>query len=218
MHELTSPHALPTATAAPPRLAIYCVAYKRYDKIPVLVHSLMCQSYRDFRLVVVHDGEDVQMRGILEGFKASYLDRFDFSFTESRRNDFGHSLRAMAIDQCDSEFILLTNDDNYYVPSFLERMFNKIGSEDLDLVLCDMVHSHERPGGRLQDNYTAFFTKPQKYDVDIGCFIVKSDLAKVVGFRDKTSAGDGTFVNDIMKNGGRTVKWGKVNKILFVHN
>jgi hypothetical protein len=201
-----------------PRLTIYCAAYKRHDQIRVLVYSLMCQTYGDFRLVVIHDGEDAKMRGLLAGFKAMYPERFDFLLTEERFNDYGHSLRALAIELCDSKFIMLTNDDNYYVPSFLEKMLSKMDSENLDLVLCDMVHSHDRPGGRSQGSYNAFVTEPRKFSVDIGCFIVKSELAKAVGFRDKGFEGDGTFVDDIMQNSGRAVKWGKVEKILFVHN
>jgi hypothetical protein len=201
-----------------PRLTIYCVAYKRYDKIPVLVHSLMCQTYRDFRLVVVHDGEDAEMREVLARFRALYPENFDFFFTSKRFDDYGHSLRAMAIVQCESEFIMLTNDDNYYVPSFLEHMFNKVDSESLDLVLCDMVHSHDYPGGRQQRSYNAFVTQPRKFSVDIGCLIVKTALAKAVGFRDKDFAGDGTFVEDIMQSSGSALKWGKVDKFLFVHN
>jgi hypothetical protein len=110
-----------------------------------------------------------------------------------------------------------TNDDNYYVPVFLEEMFRKADSEALDLVLCDMVHSHNHPGNRPQDSYNAFTTEPRTNSVDIGCFIVKTELAKAVGFRDKSFAGDGTFVDDIMSS-DPPVKWGKIDKILFVHN
>jgi hypothetical protein len=92
---------------------------------------------------------------------------------------------------------------------------NKVDSDDLDLVLCNMVHSHDWPG---RGNYIAFVTEPQKHCVDIGSFVVKTEIAKAVGFRDKTFAGDGTFIEDIMQNSGRAVKWGKVDKILFVHN
>jgi len=200
------------------RLTVYCVAHKRYEKIPVLLHSLMCQTFQDFRLVVIHDGEDVKMRSMLERFQGTYSDRFSFFFTDKHYGDYGHSLRSLAIEQCDSKFIMLTNDENYYVPSFLENMFRKIESEDLDLVMCDMVHSHDRPGGRPQGSYNAFVTAPRTNDVDIGCFIVKTDLAKAVGFRDKSFGGDGVFIDDIMNNNLRTVRWGKVDKILFVHN
>ena len=218
IRELTTQLATSAAPVAPPRLSIYCVVYKRYDKIPVLVHSFMCQTYRDFQLVVIHDGEDNLMRAILSGFKATYPDHLDFIFTDRRFNDYGHSLRAMAIERCNSEFIMQTNDDNYYVPTFLELMFKKIDGEQLDLVLCDMVHSHDRPGGRPQESYHAFVTEPRKFSLGIGCLIVKTELAKAVGFRDKSRDGDGTFVEDIMHDSGQKVKWGKVDKILFVHN
>jgi len=201
-----------------PRITIYCVAYRRYSQLLVLVHSFMCQTFHNFRLVVIHDGYDITMERLLSWLKKSYPDRFDFFFTEKRYNDYGHSLREIAIERCDSEFIMLTNDDNYYVPLFLQLMFEKVERDKLDLVLCDMIHSHEQPGGRPQGSYSTFITEPRMFCVDIGCFIVKTQLAKAVGFRDKTFSGDGTFVEDIMRLGDNVVKWGKVDKVLFVHN
>jgi glycosyltransferase involved in cell wall biosynthesis len=201
-----------------PKLTIYCVAYRRYEKIPVLIYSLMCQTYQDFRLVVIHDGDDARMRNILSTLREGFPDRLDFVFTDRRFADYGHSLRALAIEKCDTEFMMLTNDDNYYAPTFLELMFKKADSEGLDLVLCDMVHSHNKPGGRPQGSYEAFHTEPSTNNADIGCFILKTELAKRVGFRDKGFAGDGTFIDDVMNKSGCTVKWGKVDKILFVHN
>ena len=201
-------------TSNEPRLAIYCVAYKRYDTILVLVYSLMCQTYRDFRLVVIHDGEDVEMQALLTRLKATYPERFDFLFTEKRFNDYGHSLRQMAIEQCQSEFILLTNDDNYYAPPFLEHMFNKIDSDGLDVVLCDMIHNYDIHG---KPSYNALITQPKRLFVDIGCFIARTKLAKQVGFRDKTHNGDATYFEDLVA-ANRNIKIGKVDKVLFVHN
>jgi glycosyltransferase involved in cell wall biosynthesis len=201
-----------------PKLTVYCVAYKRYDKIAVLVHSFMCQTYCDFRLVVIHDGHDAEMQELLAALKKRYPARLDYFFTENRFNDHGHSLRAIAIEQCNSEFIMITNDDNYYVPVFLEKMFEKIDGERLEFVLCDMVHNYDwRPRGG-KDSYNAFITEPRKDRVDIGCFIVKTAVAKEVGFRDRSFAADGTFVDDIMAFRGGVIQWGKVDKVLFVHN
>jgi hypothetical protein len=200
-----------------PRLTIFCVAYRRYEAIPILIHSMMCQTFKDFKLVVIHDGEDDRMKEILTSFALRYPESFTFIFTRERHNDYGHSLRQIGVELCESEFYMSTNDDNYYVPVFLEEMFKKADSEALDLILCDMVHSHNHPGGRPQGSYNAFATEPRTNAVDIGCFIVKTKLAKAVGFRDKSFGGDGTFVDDIMGS-GRPVKWGKIDKILLVHN
>jgi Glycosyl transferase family 2/Methyltransferase domain len=200
------------------RLTIYCVAYQRCDTIPILIHSLMCQTFRDFHLVVVHDGEDNRMRELLSALCLRYPDKLSFIFSKHRFNDHGHSLRQIGIDICRSEFYMSTNDDNYYVPKFLEEMFSKIDADNLDVVLCDMIHNYDFSPWGGSSSYNPFITEPRMWKVDIGCFIVKTEIAKRVGFRDKGGSGDGTFIEDIMNNSGRPVKWGKVDKVLFVHN
>jgi hypothetical protein len=167
---------------------------------------------------VLHDGEDDRMRELLTALSLGYSDKLSFFFSRNRFNDHGHSLRQMGIDICESEFYMSTNDNHYYVPNFLEEMFAKIDADDLDLVLCDMIHNYDFSSWGGKSSYNVFVTEPRMWKADIGCFIVKADLAKRVGFRDKGGSGDGTFIEDIMNNSGRSVKWGKVDKVLFVRN
>ena len=123
----------------------------------------------------------------------------------------------MGIQRLDTEYVLITNDDNYYCPVFLESMFRALQQFQADIVLCDMLHSHNLPGGRQQLPYRYFETFPRRCAADIGCFITKSALAKQAGFRDKTSEGDATYLEDIMRIAGKP-KIAKVNQALFVHN
>ncbi len=196
-------------------LAIYVVAYRRHAQITCLIHSLQAQTERSFHLVIMHDGPDPEMLRLLSKISSETTLSFEFRFSRIRHDDYGHSLRAEAIRDCDADYILLTNDDNYYVPKFVELMLGAARSRDLDLVLCDMVHSHERPGGRPVSSYAAFPTHPSPGNSDIGCFIVRADRARRVGFRDKRAIGDATYIADLMALG---LRWGKIEKILFVHN
>lgn len=202
-------------------ITIVCVSYKRYTKIPVFIHSILCQSLQNWKLHIIHDGYDQEMDDLLRPYHEEHPE-ISYEFTPSRHNDYGHSLREIGIQKADTEYLLITNDDNYYVPEFLKLMFQEISKEQLDMVLCDMVHSHLKvmEGGMSYDadQYGFFRTFPKKYMVDIGCFIVRTKLAKRVGFRDKSFIGDGTFVEDIIAAVGDSIKIGKLNKILFVHN
>lgn len=202
-------------------ITIICVAYKRHAQIHVLIHSVLCQTLRNWKLHIIHDGYDAQMDEILGEYAQRYPE-ITFQFTEVRHDDYGHTLRELGIQAVDSEYVLITNDDNYYVPEFLRLMFNEIRTHQLDMVLCDMVHSHiEIVDGRLRyikDQYRYFPTYPKKFMVDIGCFIVRTAMAQQVGFRDKSHAGDGTFVEDLMSKFYGIIKVGKLNKVLFVHN
>ena len=207
-----------TALASHMPLTIYVVAYRRHAQLACLVHSLQAQTMRAFHLVILHDGPDFEMAALLSKLSRETMLSFEFRFSRIRYNDYGHSLREQAIRDCQTDYILLTNDDNYYVPKFAELMLSAARRHDLDLVLCDMVHSHDRPGGRPVASYAAFPTHPSPGNVDIGCFITRTARAKQVGFRDKAAEGDGTFVADLMALGPDAMRWAKLEKILFVHN
>ena len=207
-----------TTLASHMPLTIYVVAYRRYAQIACLVHSLQAQTMPAFHLVILHDGPDFEMLVLLSKLSRETVLSFEFRLSRVRHNDYDHSLRELAIRDCATDYILLTNDDNYYVPKFVELMLSAAQRHDLDLVLCDMVHSHERPGGRPVGSYTAFPTHPSAGNADIGCFMTRTDRARRVGFRDKESEGDGTFISDLIALGPALMRWGKVEKILFVHN
>lgn len=202
-------------------LTIICVAYRRYAQLPVLIHAILCQTLRNWRLHIIHDGPDQEMEALLRPYGERHPE-ISYEFTDRRYEDYGHSLRQIGIDNADTEYLLITNDDNYYVPVFLEFMFNEIREHDLDLILCDMVHSDLSvdEGGLkyARGEYSCFRTHPKKGRVDIGCFIVRTEIAKRVGFRDKSFFGDGTFVEDMLAEFGGGLRIGKLNKVLFVHN
>jgi glycosyltransferase involved in cell wall biosynthesis len=198
-------------------ITIVCVSYKRYRNLPVLINCFLSQTLQNFKLLILHDGPDSTMDSVVRPYLEAHPDELAYQCTERRYNDYGHSLRDMGIRMCDTEYLLLTNDDNYYCPTFLEQMFVAIRHCGADIAMCDMLHSHMNPGGRAQVPYRYFETLPQRGSMDIGCLITKSACAKAVGFRDKSHDGDATFFEDVVKFIGNP-KIVKVNQALFVHN
>lgn len=199
------------------QLTIICVAYKRYKNIPILIHAFLAQTLQNFRLIILHDGYDQEMDHILSELKIRNPGVIDYYFSEERYNDYGHTLRDIGIRMAETEYLLITNDDNYYCPVFVENMISALHTHKADIALCDMIHSHNQPGGRPQPAYSFFDTAPQRFSVDIGCFIAKTEIAKKVGFRDKSHDGDATYFEDLL-NTRPNAKIVKVNQVLFVHN
>lgn len=202
-------------------LTVVCVSYKRYRNIPVLLNCFLAQTLQNFKLLVIHDGYDAEMDELLAPYKSRNPGVIDYLFTEKRFNDYGHSLRQIGISSAESEYLLLTNDDNYYCPLFLDYMFAPIhdaAGKQPDVVYCDMIHSHNNPGVRRQPPYHFFETRPERYFIDIGCFIARTELAKSVGFGDKTHDGDATYFEDLLRAAGPDASVVKVPHVLFVHN
>jgi hypothetical protein len=203
--------------AAQPELTVVCVSYRRYDNIPILIHSFLTQTLQSWKLLILHDGYDEKMDRVLARYKAEHPGKIDYRFTDQRHNDYGHSLRDIGIRMADTEYLLITNDDNYYCPRFVELMLPDMKAHGADIALCNMIHSHERPGLRPQPSYMPFETRPERGSVDIGSFIARTDWARRVGFRDKSHDGDATYFEDLLRCAERP-KVLKVERTLFVHN
>ena len=195
-------------TEEQPRLTIVVATYQQELALDCLLKSSVCQTLQNFKVLVIHDGPSQTTPSIVSACSRERPGRFDYLETPDRLNDFGHSLRAVGIDKSSTEFILLTNGDNYYAPRFVEFMFEAIDTHNLDIAFCDMIHSY---------TYGLLRTRPFRNYINSGCFIAKTDAAKSVGFRDKSFSGDATYFEDLL-NYLPTPAVGKVRKVLMVHN
>src|SRR5215831_10527422 len=191
-----------------PRLTFVVATYQQDLALDCLLKSLACQTLQNFRVLVIHDGPSQSTRSVVNACAAARPGLFEYFETPNRFNDYGHSLRALGIERTNTEFILLTNGDNYYTPRFVEFMFEAIDKHALDIALCDMVHSY---------TYGLLRTRPLRNYIDMGCFIARTEAAKKVGFRDKTFSGDATYFEDLLDQ-QLPPALGKVCKVLMVHN
>lgn len=196
-------------------LDVVAVAYGRMGELRVFVQSWMNQSAGNWRLTVIHDGPSQEFGQAMWPLAGQMPDQIKYFCTESRFNDYGHSLRQIGIEQATGDYVLLTNADNYFIPKAMEILNTQMGSADV--IMFDMVHSHHRPGGREQPRYSYFETSYQRNAIDVSAAIVRTDRAKRVGFRDKTYAGDATYFEDILLDDPQLSPV-KLPHILFVHN
>ena len=113
----------------------------------------------------------------------------------------------MGIATASGDYLVLTNDDNYYVPKFIENR-HRADPEDRhpDVVYFDMIHSHNKPGGRQQTPYCLFKTEYKRQNIDMGAAVVRTELARIAGFRDKSHDGDATYFEEVEKAQERQVE------------
>lgn len=193
------------------RLSVVIVTYQQPDELACLLYAFATQTLQNFEIHVLHDGPHAPTRAIVERFIAEHPSvPCKYRETDRRYNDYGHTLRQIGIEEAGCEFILITNGDNYYVPRFVELTFDGIDQSKLDLVLFDMVHSHFA--------YIPFSTAPMRWNIDMGSIVVRTAMAKRVGFRDKGFEGDATFIEDLLRDEHGPRKVGKLCRTLFVHN
>lgn len=212
--------ALNSATPPPAekQLTIVCVAYKRYNEIQCLLYSLLSQKIQNFKVMVLHDGYDQKMDDILSRFSSENPGFMDVIFSTVRHNDYGHSLREIGIQKTTTEYVLVTNDDNYYSPLLTQYVFNEVVmNKSPDIVMWNMSHGHDLPGESSQPPAYFFNTLPTRKYIDIGCFIAKTDLAQRAGFADHAFDADATYFEHLRAAAEHTTIM-KLPAVLLVHN
>lgn len=204
-------------------LHILAVTYFQPTELTVFVSSLVLQTNPDWELWITHDGpipEDVLK------IMSIYNDpRIHLTYSEIRHQKYGHPNRKQALSELNglpNDYVLLTNCDNYYVPTFVEQMmaatkYMRINGQGIieenrtGIVSCDTIHSH------LQ--YALHKSQLYEGGIDLGAFIVRFDVSKEVGFVHENFSADGRYAEECKKmcdEIGAECRY--IPKALFVHN
>ncbi len=197
----------PKKIAGSPAVGIAVAAYLNGDErlhhaYHALCHSLLAQTY-PCSIHVWHDGP----------YESSQKPRppgVVWYETEERKQQFGHAHRQGAIERLMSqgcEWIGLTNQDNYYVPTYLEWMVAEAQEKKAEFVYCDCVHSHKK--------WKPLSAQVRRGHIDLGSFLVHRSVAAKIKFDKFTFAGDWDYISRLVRAAKRHAH---VAASLFVHN
>lgn len=193
-------------------LHVICTVYDRVIPLRILIASIQVQTDPRWRLYIVHDGpasEDwrVEMTKYAADPRITYIE------TPTINGNFGHPNRAIMLKKLPinrSDYVLITNDDNYYVPLFIELMGNRCKPRT-GMVYCDTLHSYLK--------YDVLKSAIKVNYIDMGSFIVRLDVAKKTGFRHSHLSADGTYAVECAAFCRKlSLEVAYVGKALFVHN
>jgi hypothetical protein len=140
---------------------------------------------------------DLLMNGYLS-------DTIQFTATEHRMNDWGHSVRDFGLhNYAQSEYVLLTNADNYYVPVFVEEIVKAVESNKEirpSFIYYNCIHNHDNLWFIPSGSYGMLNTQLSKSWIDIGSAVVKTSLAKKTGFTHRNYEADWLYFSDCLIN------------------
>lgn len=192
---------------------VICTAYKRPIELRHAIDNFLMQTNNRWMLNIIHDGEaPTEIKKII----SSYSDlRIKFTETISVNGKHGHPNRKFMLEKIPNlnidDYVLITNEDNYYVPVFVEYFLEKTKRGDVGLVYCDTIHSYM--------GYDVLRTQLKENFIDMGSFIVRLDIAKEIGFNHEHLSADGKYAEECAKmcivKGLKTIH---IQKCLFVHN
>jgi hypothetical protein len=203
-----------------PRLAVIVRAFQRYRQIPVLLHAFLAQTDSRFTLYVVHDGPDEAHGALMQ----SYVDvhpNIRYHQTPRRHNDWGHTPTAWALREFigDESHVLFTNDDNYYVPVFVETMLRAFEATPRPvMVACHCIHNEAVHHNANRDAYGLFRTHFRPGYIDLGAYVTDAAVAREVGYNSTAFEADAVFVQEVRAHRPDPAGYVVLNRTLFVHN
>ena len=199
------------------KIEIIMVAYERYEELEIAIRCFRLQSNPNWVLHIVYDGKaperivDIITPYMPGGNKED--GRVHFYESPERYQKYGHPNRRSMLQaiECDpNDFILMTNDDNYYVPKYVEYMLKAVDNRT-GIVYCNTVHSHFE--------YNLNSSELRENAIDMGAFMVRADVAKQTGFNHDHFSADGTYAEECVRTCQyKGLKMTKVHKPLFIHN
>ena len=193
-------------------LHIIIVAYQRAVPLRIMIDCILIQSYSQWQIHIIHDGPaPKEVKDVVDSYNDARIQYYE---TPTVNGAWGHPNRKIALKQLSlnhRDYVLITNDDNYYVPDFIRIFMNECRNEFVGFVYCNTVHSYEK--------YNLFVSKVKENCIDMGSFIVKLDVAKRVGFNHTHLSADGKYAEDCANYcKRRRLRIVHVEKPLFVHN
>lgn len=184
--------------------------YSRTNHLKTIVCSLLAQTSPNWKAHIVADCPEEEVQTELTEF-VKYIndERVKLTILPQRYNDWGHTPRQYGLDNATEEWVIMTGEDNYYVPIFVEEMLRE--SIDFHFVFCDLVHNW------MRQDYIPLKSSLKLGGIDIGNFMTKTNMAKRIKLRTTEEWADWYFVEEF-SNKFNMAKYKKINKILYVHN
>ena len=167
-------------------IKVIMVAYQRIVPLRIAVDSFLNQSDDRWELYVIHDGQAPEV--ITEYM--SRRTRIQFSQTAVVNGKWGHPNRRSMLEKIEAEasdYILITNDDNYYIPGYV-KLIQQHMNPGVGMIYYNTLHSYF--------NYTVHTSQLKVGRIDMGAFVVRADVAKAVGFKHDKEVADGMYCEE----------------------
>jgi len=170
----------------------------------MFISSLKLQTKHNWKCIIYNDGPNDFIKNVVTQFNDNRITYYE---SDKPNGFWGHYSRQSALKYVDTEFLIQTSIQDYYIPTTVEEILNV--SSFSDLILFNCLHNHF--------NYNVLNSTPKIDRVDWGCHAVRTKIAKSVGIQQpESSTCDGIFVENCLKYSG--LRYYKIEKILTTHN
>lgn len=178
------------------------------DQLDRFVYDLKCQTNQeDWTSLIYHDGyrygtnyDDFFMDG-----KVKYIE------VDPPKGAYGNYNKLAALDEIDSEYVYFCNIDNQYFPILVQTAKEEIDKDpSIDILAWPIVARIAR------GFYEPLYPEPAVNSIDYCSFIIRTSVARKVGFSLPTWSGqDGLLISEAVRAGA---KFETIRAFLATHN
>ena len=123
-----------------PKISVIIPAYNVEKYIEKTLKSLIDQTFKDFEAIIINDGSTDNTERIIK----EVLQDTKFQWKLINQENQGVSAaRNRGIMESKGEYISFLDADDYYHPTFLEKMYNKAKEKNYEVVFCNCSKVNE---------------------------------------------------------------------------
>lgn len=162
--------------------------------------------YHQSEIIVVNDGEFlVKYKPMISDLGVSRV------ISMPKEGGVGHHTRQPGIEAATGDFIILTNQDNYFVAGWADMIVRNITSKT-GIVYWNCINN-------LWNWSNLGGSKLERGRIDLCCVAVESSIAKKVGFPFRNYDGDFDYIKACADEAiNRKLEIKKINCDLSIHN
>ena len=120
------------------KISIIIPVYNGEKYIEKCLDSIKNQTFKDYEVLIINDGSKDNTKNLIE----KYLNDKRFKLFNRTNHGIGAS-RNFGLDESSGEYICFIDSDDYVDKKYLEKLYNKILKENLDIVVCNYIELNE---------------------------------------------------------------------------
>ena len=114
-----------------PAITVIIPVYNAHEGVKQCLDSLLNQTFRDFEIILLNDGSTDDSLMVLQ----TYASAHNFIRVIDKQNEGVAKTRNRGIHLAKGEYIVFIDNDDFVDSDYLERFYNAIDQEQLDIVL-----------------------------------------------------------------------------------
>ena len=129
-----------------PLVSVITPTYKRPEKLPRAIDSVLNQTYPNVEIIVVDDNNpDTEGRKLTEEIMAEYEDNPRVKYIKHEKNKNGSAARNTGARNSSAKYLAFLDDDDEFLPTKIEAQVNALESRSDEWALCYTKYFNKKP-------------------------------------------------------------------------